>query len=91
MSFFEAVARLYELFRLAAKSLRDVDQIGLVRLKKAQDGCEQFRLPCPRAQLVSPDSGQIDKPLRPTLVTERCGKRAKRESDGVIWVSVHRR
>ena len=91
MSFFEAVARLYELFRLAAKSLRDVDQIGLVRLKKAQDRCEQFRLPGPRPQLVSPDSGQIDEPLRPTLVTAGWGTRATRESDGVIWVSVHRR
>ena len=61
-----------------------------MRFEEAEQRREQVRLAGARTQLVSPDSGQIDEPLRPTLLTERCGKRAKREGDGVIGVSVHR-
>ena len=59
-------------------------------LEEAEERCQQLWLPRASAKLVSPDSGQVEEPLRPTVVAERCGKRAKRESDGVIWDSVHR-
>ena len=91
MSFFEAAARLYEVFRPAAKVPGDVDEVGFMRFEEAEQRRKQVRLGGPTTQLVSPDSGQINEALRPTVVAERCGKRAKRESDGVIWVSVHRR
>ena len=90
MSFFKASARLYELFGLRANRFRYGQEIGLVRFQETEERRQQLRLPGTSAQFVSPDSGQVEKPLRPTLVTERCAKRAKREGDGVIGVSVHR-
>ena len=81
----------YELFRRRANRPSDIDKVGLVRLEEAKQSGKQFRLGGTPAQLFSPDSGHVDEPLRPTVVPERCGKRAKRESDGVIWVSLHRR
>ena len=59
-------------------------------LEEAEERCQQLWLPRASAKLVSPDSGQVEEALRPTIVSERCGKRGKREGDGVIWVSVHR-
>ena len=62
-----------------------------MRFEEAEQRREQVRLSGALTKLFSPDSGQVDEPLRPTLFTKRCGKRAKREGDGVIGVSVHRR
>jgi hypothetical protein len=55
-----------------------------MRFKEAEKRSQERRLGRALAQLLSPDSGQVDEPVRPTFVPERCGKRAKREGDGVI-------
>ena len=54
--------------------------------QEAEQAREQRRLPCPRPQLVSPDSGQIEKPLRPTLITERCRQRGESKNQGITVV-----
>ena len=53
--------------------------------EKTQQGRKERRVVEPASQLVSPDSGQVEEPLRPTFVANRCGKRSERERDGIIW------
>lgn len=57
-----------------------------MRFEEAQQRSEQVRFAGPAPQLVSPDSGQVDEPLRPTLVTDRCRKRGEGESYRIIVV-----
>ena len=76
MAFLKLAPCLYELFRLRANGLRNGEQVGLMSFEEAEEFCEQRRLSGASAKLVSPDSGQVEKPLRPTLIAERCGKRA---------------
>jgi len=57
-----------------------------MRFEKAQERAKQRRIGGSRPQLVSPDSGQLDEPLRPASVTKRCRKGSERESDRVIPV-----
>ena len=57
-----------------------------MRLKKAKQRRQQRRLPRPPPQLFSPDSGQIDEPLGPTLVTNRCRKSGEGKCHWVIVV-----
>ena len=64
--------RLYEVFGLRAKLLRDREQVGLVSLEETQQRGEKRWLRRSAPELLSPDSGQIDEPLRPTLLTKRC-------------------
>ena len=72
-----------------AKLRRNCDQVGLVRFQEADHRGEQRRLADTSPKLVCPDSGQVDEPLRPTSVTERCRKRGKGKScripSGVRW------
>ena len=56
-----------------------------MRFEKADQGREQRRVCRSGAKLVCPDSGQVDEPLSPPPVTERCRKRGKRERKGIIW------
>ena len=56
-----------------------------MRLEKEQQGGEQRRLTCTAPQLIGPDSGQVDEPLRPSFGTKRCRKRGKAERDRIIW------
>ena len=76
MSFFELATRLYEVRRLDAKLFGDGDEVGFVGLEEAKERSKEFRLCRAGAQLVSPDSGQIEEPLRPPFVAKRCGKRS---------------
>ena len=46
---------------------------------------KQLRLAKPRAKLLCPDSGQVDEPLSPPIVTQRCRKRGKGDSLRVSW------
>lgn len=85
MSFFELATRLYEVRWLDAKFLGDRNQVRFVRFQKTQEGGKERRIAEPAPQLVSPDSGQIEEPLRPTLVTKRCGKRSEGERHRIIW------
>jgi hypothetical protein len=56
-----------------------------MRFEEAQDGYQQRWFGCSAAKLVSPDSGQVEEPLRPALLTKRLGKRGEAERNRVIW------
>ena len=77
--------RLYEQIGSDANLLRNGQQIGFVRFEKANERGEQRRVARLALQLVCPDSGQVEEPLRPTLLPERCRKRGKGKSNRVIW------
>jgi two-component system cell cycle response regulator DivK len=57
-----------------------------VRLEKADEGGEERGVTGPCPQLVCPDSGQVDEPLSPPRVTERCRKCGERQREGIIWL-----
>ena len=79
-------AGLYEVFGLEAKLLGDSDEIGLMRFQKAQQRREQARLARSSPELVGPDSGQVDEPLCPAVVTKRCRKGGEGHSYRIIVV-----
>ena len=56
-----------------------------MRFQEAKHGGEKRRFAQPGPQLLSPDSGQVEEPLRPTLRAERCGQGGEGESDRIIW------
>ena len=56
-----------------------------MRLEKPQQGGEQRGIAGSGAKLVCPDSGQVEEPLSPPLLANRCRKRGKRERKGIIW------
>ena len=85
MSFFELATRLYEVGRLDAKLFGYRNQVRFVRLEKTQHRGKERRIAEPAPQFLSPDSGQIEEPLRPTFVPERCGKRSEGKRDRIIW------
>jgi two-component system, cell cycle response regulator DivK len=60
-------------------------------LEEAEQRGEECGLRSPASKLVSPDSGQIDEPLRPTLTPKRCRKRGEGKSDRVIVVCARQR
>ena len=57
-----------------------------MRFEEAQQSGEKSVLAGPQPQLVSPDSGQVDEPLRPTRVTKRCRKCGESENHRIIVV-----
>jgi hypothetical protein len=83
---FELSAGIYEVFGLDAKPLRNGDEVRLVRFQEAQHSSEQPRLVRPSPQLVGPDSGQVDEPLCPAVVTKRCRQRGEGHSYRIIVV-----
>jgi len=82
----ELPPRLYEVFGLHAKLSGNADEIGLMRFKKAQEGRQQGRFVGSLSQLIRPDSGQVDEPSCPPVVTKRCRQCGERDCDGVIVV-----
>ena len=68
-SFFELAPRLYEVERVDAKLLRHSDKIRLMSFEKTQQCGQQPRIVRTTSQLIRPDSGQIDEPLRPSVVS----------------------
>ena len=59
-------------------------KVRLVRLEEPDQGGEERGVAGAPAQLIRPDSGQVEEPPGPPLVTERCSKRAERERLGVM-------
>jgi two-component system, cell cycle response regulator DivK len=57
-----------------------------VRFEEPQQRREQRRVSRPPAQLLSPDPGQFDEPVRPPLALKRCRKRGECKSHRVIVV-----
>ena len=56
-----------------------------MRFQEAYDAGKQRGLADSPAKLVCPDSGQVDEPLSPPLVTKRCRKRGKGNSVCIHW------
>ena len=56
-----------------------------MRLEKAQQRGEQRWIPRAGAKLVSPDSGQLEEPVRPTRVAERCRECGYRKRGKIPW------
>ena len=71
-SFFKLAPRLYEVERVSAKLSSNGDKIGLMGLEEPQERSEQQRIRRSAFQLIRPNSGQIDEPLRPPVTTKRC-------------------
>ena len=86
---FELPPRLYEQIRRNAKFLGNGDEIGFVRLEEADERRKNGRLSRSGAKLVRPNSGQVEEPMGPATVPERCRKRGKGQCvnilRGIIW------
>lgn len=55
--------------------------------EKPDQRLKQGRVQGPGAQLIRPNSGHIEEPLRPARVGERCAKRKKSKCDGIDGLS----
>lgn len=53
--------------------------------EEADERREQQRLAETTSKLLCPDSGQVEKAAGPAVVAERCRKRGKAKSNGIIW------
>jgi two-component system, cell cycle response regulator DivK len=56
-----------------------------VRLEEAQQRGKERRIGRPLPQLLSPNSGQVDEPLRPPVGPKRCRKSGKGKCDRIVW------
>ena len=56
-----------------------------MRFEEAQQGREQHGIGGALTELASPDSGQVDEPLRPTFAPKRCRQRGEGKSHRIIW------
>jgi two-component system cell cycle response regulator DivK len=82
----ELPPRLYEAFGFRANRFGHGKKVGLVRFEEAQQRGQQRGVGCPNPQFVSPDSGQINEPLRPPVVTKRCRKCGEGKCHWIIVV-----
>jgi two-component system cell cycle response regulator DivK len=57
-----------------------------MRFEEANQRGKQGRFARPGPKLVCPDSGQLDEPLSPPLLTKRCRKSGEPEGKGIIWL-----
>ena len=57
-----------------------------MRFEEPQQRSKQGRLAHAAPQLIRPDSGQVEEPLRPTLTPKRCRKRGEGKSHRIIVV-----
>ena len=57
-----------------------------MRLEETEQRREERRLGGSDLELFSPDSGQVEKALRPAIIAERCPERAKRQRNRIIVV-----
>ena len=55
-------------------------------LEEAKQSGEDLPVSRAGAQLIGPDSGQVEESLRPTLVTERCRQRDEGKRHRIVWV-----
>ncbi len=61
-----------------------------MRFEEAKQSREQIGIAGPAAQLIGPDSGQIEKALRPPFLAKRCRERGERKRDRIMIVAQHR-
>ena len=53
--------------------------------EECDEADEKLRIARLLPKLLCPDSGQVEEPLRPPLVPERCRERGEGNSRGIIW------
>ena len=78
--------RLYERFGLNINRGCHRNEVRFVAFEEAQQRGEERGLVGARAQLFRPDSGQIEKALRPTFVTKRLGQGGEGNNQGITVV-----
>jgi len=54
-------------------------------LEECNERRKEDRIVRPAPELICPDSGQVEEPLRPALVAKRCRKRGKGKSHRIVW------
>jgi len=62
-----------------------------MRLEEPKQRGEKSRFARSCSQLVGPDSGQVDEPMRPTLAPKRCRERGEGENHRIIVVCARQR
>jgi hypothetical protein len=82
---FELSPRLYEHIRGNAKFLGHGQEIWFVRLEEADERGKNGRFTGSGAELVRPNSGQVEEPMGPPAVTKRCRKCGKGQCVDVLW------
>jgi hypothetical protein len=50
----------------------NLEEVRFVRFEEPDQGCKQNRLAGASSQLFCPNSGQVEEPPGPALITERC-------------------
>ena len=60
-------------------------QVRLMPFQECDQRRKQRRIIRLVPKLVCPDSGQVQEPLGPTFVAERCRKGGKGNSQRIIW------
>ena len=71
------LARRDQVAGLNPNRLGYFNQIGLMIFEKAKHCREQIGIARPLAQVIRPDTGQCQQPLRPARVGQRRGERAQ--------------
>ena len=82
---FEFAPRLYEQARRNAKLTGHGDEVRFVRFEEPDKRGEYRGLADAAAELVCPDSGQVDEPTGPACVTKRCRKGGKGKCMSIDW------
>jgi hypothetical protein len=70
---------------LAAKFFGNGHEIRLVRFQEAENRSQKRWVIDSAPKFVGPNSGQVEKTLRPTPIAERCGKGSEGERHRIIW------
>ena len=61
-----------------------------MRLEEADERGKQSRFAGSGAKLVRPNSGQVEEPMGPAAVDERCRKSGKGQSVDILWAIIWR-
>jgi len=56
-----------------------------VRFQETQKRYEKVGFTSTGTKLVGPNSGQIDEPPGPPVITKRCRKRSERKRNCIVW------
>ena len=82
---FERLTSANKLLRLDPDLIRHGQKIRLVRLKKGQQPGKQGSFSCPTTELVRPNSGHVEEPLRSPFVGQGRGECGECKGMRIIW------
>ena len=74
-----------ELRRFNADLFSDTYEVRLMRFEESDQRGEERRVVRPAPKLVCPDSGQLEEPAGPAVVSERCSQCCKRKCLRIGW------